>query len=167
MKKYKEKDFVKIVGRWHGHHFEIGETVMISLIYGKDNGIRCCDVYSCGWQDRIGYSVFNRFGHCWNIHDCEMEPSTRRAFITGVTDRSKCNEKFNSFTRKHGPEVLKNWSHVAEEIDITKHQYQLSWNRPSRPAQEIEQKTTDAESPSPTIKKHLKFLAKQFRQLLP
>lgn len=122
--KYKEKDFVKILHN-QGHYFEIGETVMISIAGHRDP-----------WHEPY-YSAFNRFGHCWSVNHSELSPSTRRAFMRGEVNRSSCNAIANTRPGKPGPEVLKNWDHVAQEVNATKHLFQINWNRPGESVNEI------------------------------
>ena len=105
--RFKEGDFVEMIKRNHGHAFEIGETVMISIAEKGNNG-DCCDVYSPGWQKNPFYSVFNREGCCMSIGDCEVKLSTKEKFNKVILERTM-GDKLKMFKSK-SPSGLKNYT---------------------------------------------------------
>ncbi len=107
--RFKELDYVEIIKRNHGHAFEIGETVMISIAE-EGNSKDCCDVHSYGWQNNPSYSVFNREGHCMNVGDCELKLSTKEKFDKKIHFRHFSNRsKLKGFLAKK-PELLQHWN---------------------------------------------------------
>lgn len=104
--RFNEGDFVVIKKRNHGHFFNIGETVMISIVADKpDNGLHCCDVVSEEWRDTNFYSAFNNKGYCWSLGDCEIDISSKEEFHKNISTPHEINTKFPK-----DPSVLKNWN---------------------------------------------------------
>lgn len=105
--RFREGDFVIIKSRNHGHYFNIGETVMISIVGEKpDNGLHCCDVVSEGWRKTNFYSAFNNKGNCWGIGDCEIDVSTKEEFHK---ENNFIPHELNAICKPKDPSILKNW----------------------------------------------------------
>ena len=110
MSRFKVLDYVKIIDRLHGHHFAIGETVMISLTYQDDRS----DIYAfypkiaCP-KDWTCYSVFNKHGDCWSVMQDEITESTKYDF-----------HKKRLFFRRRKDIIINKMTKNRPEYDCTK-----------------------------------------------